>query len=173
MLFRSANLNQDRTEFRAKWKQEKDLVTAIQQLKHAVEDYKLEAQQAERNGDYGRVAELRYGKVKEAEGQIEKLHTEFLAIQKDSAMIKEEVTSEDIAEVVARWTGIPVAKMLQSEREKLLHLEEELHKRVVGQEEAISAVADAVRRNRAGLSDARRPVGSFIFLGTTDRKSVV
>ena len=162
-----ANLNQDRTEFRAKWQQEKDLVTAIQQLKHAVEDYKVEAQQAERNGDYGRVAELRYGKVKEAEGQIEKLHTEFLAIQKDSAMIKEEVTSEDIAEVVARWTGIPVAKMLQSEREKLLHLEEELHKRVVGQDEAISAVADAVRRNRAGLSDARRPVGSFIFLGTT------
>lgn len=162
-----ANLNQERTEFRAKWQREKDLVTAIQQLKHAVEDYKVEAQQAERNGDYGRVAELRYGKVKEAEGQIEKLHSEFLVIQKDSAMIKEEVTSEDIAEVVARWTGIPVAKMLQSEREKLLHLEEELHKRVVGQEEAISAVADAVRRNRAGLSDARRPVGSFIFLGTT------
>ncbi|MGE4568649.1 MAG: ATP-dependent chaperone ClpB [Bacteroidales bacterium] len=162
-----ANLNQERTEFRAKWQREKDLVTAIQQLKQAVEDYKTEAQQAERNGDYGRVAELRYGKVKEAEGEIEKLHSEFLAIQKDSAMIKEEVTSEDIAEVVARWTGIPVAKMLQSERDKLLHLEEELHKRVVGQEEAISAVADAVRRNRAGLSDARRPVGSFIFLGTT------
>lgn len=162
-----ANLNQERTTFRAKWQREKDLVTSIQQLKQSVESFKQEALQAERNGDYGRVAELRYGKIKEAEREIEKLHAEFLVIQSNSAMIKEEVTSEDIAEVVARWTGIPVAKMLQSEREKLLHLEEELHKRVVGQDEAISAVADAVRRNRAGLSDARRPVGSFIFLGTT------
>jgi len=162
-----ANLNQERTTFRAKWQREKDLVTSIQQLKQSVESFKQEALQAERNGDYGRVAELRYGKIKETEREIEKLHAEFLVIQSNSAMIKEEVTSEDIAEVVARWTGIPVAKMLQSEREKLLHLEEELHKRVVGQDEAISAVADAVRRNRAGLSDARRPVGSFIFLGTT------
>jgi len=152
---------------RAKWQHEKELVTAIQAQKNAIEGFKNEAQQAERNGNYERVAELRYGKIRDAEAAISNLTSRLQELQADSALIQEEITSEDIAGVVARWTGIPVARMLQSEREKLLHLEEELHKRVVGQDEAIEVVADAVRRNRAGLSDARKPIGSFIFLGTT------
>lgn len=161
-----ANLKDEQSRYRAQWELEKNIVDSIQQNKQEIEDLKLEAEQAERSGDYGRVAEIRYGKVKEAEAEIQRLEKELQQIQGES-LIKEEVSSEDIAEVVARWTGIPVSKMMQSERDKLLHLEEELHKRVVGQEEAISAVADAVRRSRAGLQDEKRPIGSFIFLGTT------
>src|SRR5690606_34831427 len=131
------------------------------------ENYKLEAERAERNGDYGQVAELRYGKIKEAQEKLDKLQEELDAQQKAGTLIKEEVTNEDIAEVVAKWTGIPVAKMLQSEREKLLKLEDELHRRVVGQEEAIQAVSDSIRRSRAGLQDSKRPIGSFLFLGPT------
>ena len=149
------------------WQAEKAVVAQIQEGKKAIEGFKLEAKQAERNGDYGRVAELRYGKIRQTEEKINALQQTLRDRQDGKALIKEEVTAEDIAEVVARWTGIPVARMLQSEREKLLHLEEELHRRVVGQDEAIRAVAEAVRRNRAGLSDAKRPIGSFIFLGTT------
>ncbi|HQV01236.1 MAG TPA: AAA family ATPase, partial [Bacteroidia bacterium] len=133
----------------------------------AIENFKLEADQAERSGDYGKVAEIRYGRIKDAEQKVTDLQLKLTAMQTAGAMMKEEVDSEDIADVVARWTGIPVKRMLQSEREKLLHLEDELHKRVIGQEDAIAAVSEAVRRNRAGLSDAKRPVGSFIFLGTT------
>lgn len=162
-----ANLSEQRNSMRAKWQNEKGLVTKIQAQKNAIENFKTEAQQAERNGDYEKVAELRYGKIRDAEAAIEKFKTELQQLQTDSALIKEEITAQDIAEIVARWTGIPVARMLQSEREKLLHLEEQLHKRVIGQQEAIGVVADAVRRNRAGLSDARKPIGSFIFLGTT------
>ncbi len=162
-----ANLGEDRNRLRAKWEEEKELVAAIQKTKEEVESYRFEAERAEREGDYGRVAELRYGKIKEAEAQIEKLNRELAGKQADSPLIKEEVGAEDIAEVVSKWTGIPVSRMLQSEREKLLHLEDELHERVVGQDEAIEAVADAIRRSRAGLQDARRPIGSFIFLGTT------
>jgi ATP-dependent Clp protease ATP-binding subunit ClpB len=162
-----ATLSEQRNSMRAKWQHEKELVTAIQEQKNAIEGFKNEAQQAERNGNYERVAELRYGKIRDAEAAISNLTSRLQELQADSALIQEEITSEDIAGVVARWTGIPVARMLQSEREKLLHLEEELHKRVVGQDEAIEVVADAVRRNRAGLSDARKPIGSFIFLGTT------
>ncbi len=161
-----ANLKEDQSRYRGQWDMEKSLIDGIQQNKSQIEELKLEADQAERSGDYGRVAEIRYGKVKEAEEEIVRLQTELQQIQADS-LIKEEVDSEDIAEVVARWTGIPVSKMMQSEREKLLHLEDELHKRVVGQDEAILAVADAVRRSRAGLQDEKRPIGSFIFLGTT------
>jgi len=142
------------------------VVDNIQNAKQDIENFKLEAERAEREGNYGLVAELRYGKIKQAQEELEKLQ-EQLAAQADNSLIKEEVTSEDIAEVVAKWTGIPVTKMLQSEREKLLHLEGELHKRVVGQEEAIIAVSDAVRRSRAGLQDQKRPIGSFLFLGTT------
>ncbi len=162
-----ANLNEERTRLRAKWQNEKNIIDSIQKNKQNIENFKFEADEAERRGDYGRVAELRYGKIKEAENDIEKLKKELTKIQSDFALIKEEVDAEDIAEVVSRWTGIPVSRMLQSEKDKLLKLEEELHKRVVGQDEAISAVADAVRRSRAGLQDVKRPIGSFIFLGTT------
>lgn len=161
------NLKAEESEYKAKWQAEKELINKIQQNKIDIEDAKFEAERAEREGDYGKVAELRYGKIKEKESEIEELNRQLHEQQGGRAMIKEEVDSEDIADVVARWTGIPVSKMLQSEREKLLNLEDELHKRVVGQHEAISAVADAVRRNRAGLSDPKRPIGSFIFLGTT------
>ncbi|MDN5284792.1 MAG: clpB [Mucilaginibacter sp.] len=162
-----ANLSAQRDSLRAKWKGEKDLVDGINQKVELIENYKLEAEQAERAGDYGKVAELRYGTIVEAQAEVEKLKAALLENQSDSRMLKEEVTADDIAGVVSRWTGIPVSKMIQSEREKLLHLEEELHKRVAGQEEAIEAISDAIRRSRAGLQDKRRPIGSFIFLGTT------
>jgi len=162
-----ANLNEERNAIKARWESEKNIIDAIQSGKEQLENLKLEAEQAERAGDYGRVAEIRYAKVKEVEEKIAELNIKLVAQQKSKAMIKEEVDSEDIAEVISKWTGIPINKMLQSEREKLLHLEEELHKRVVGQDEAISALADAVRRSRAGLQDMKRPIGSFIFLGTT------
>ncbi|WP_431241100.1 ATP-dependent chaperone ClpB [Flavobacterium sp. P21] len=162
-----ANLKEERNEIYAKWKQEKDIVDGIQAVKHEIEDFKYEAERAEREGDYGKVAEIRYGKIKEAQERQETLQKQLLEFQSGNSLIKEEVTREDIAEVVAKWTGIPVTKMLQTEREKLLHLEDELHKRVVGQEEAIEAVSDAVRRSRAGLQDMKKPVGSFLFLGTT------
>ncbi|MDD2246501.1 MAG: ATP-dependent chaperone ClpB [Proteiniphilum sp.] len=161
------NLKDEESEQKAKWKAEKELINKIQQAKIDIEDAKFEADRAEREGDYGKVAELRYGRIKEKENEIKDLQNQLHERQGGRAMIKEEVDAEDIADVVSRWTGIPVSKMLQSEREKLLQLEDELHKRVVGQEEAITAVADAVRRSRAGLSDPKRPVGSFIFLGTT------
>ena len=161
-----ANIKEERTEIFAKWKSEKDVVDNIQNAKQDIENFKIEAERAEREGNYGLVAELRYGKIKQAQEELEKLQI-TLANQGENTLIKEEVTSEDIAEVVAKWTGIPVTKMLQSEREKLLHLESELHKRVVGQQEAIIAVSDAVRRSRAGLQDQKRPIGSFLFLGTT------
>ena len=162
-----ANLTSERDSLKAAWQSEKSLVDRVNQEIQNIEDYKLEAEQAERAGDYGKVAELRYGKIKEAQDNAEKLKAELAEKQGNSRMLKEEVTSEDIADVVSRWTGIPVSKMVQSERDKLLNLEEELHKRVAGQEEAIEAIADAIRRSRAGLSDAKRPIGSFIFLGTT------
>lgn len=157
----------ERDRLREKWLKEKGIVSEIQSLKAAIEQYRFEADQAERNGDYGRVAELRYGRIKEAEETQQALHQKLREIQSDSALIKEEVEAEDIADVVARWTGIPVSRMLQSEREKLLLLEDELHKRVVGQDDAIEAVSDAIRRSRAGLQDQKKPLGSFIFLGTT------
>lgn len=163
-----AELSDKRTGLRAKWEGEKEVVEGIQKVKEEIEHLKFEAEQAERNGDYGKVAEIRYGKVKEAEAQLKSFESKLADMQQSgSQMIKEEVDSEDIASVVAGWTGIPVSRMLQSEREKLLHLEDELHKRVVGQEEAIEAISDAVRRSRAGLQDTKRPIGSFIFLGTT------
>ena len=162
-----ANLDEERKKFRAKWNAEKEIIDNIQKNKSDIEKLKLEAEQAERAGDYGRVAEIRYGKIKEAENNIEKLNSMLEKKQGDSALIKEEVSAEDIAEIVSSWTGIPVSKMLEGEKDKLLHLEEELHKRVIGQDEAITAVADAVRRSRAGLQDESRPIGSFIFLGTT------
>ncbi|MCG9792993.1 ATP-dependent chaperone ClpB [Flavobacterium algicola] len=163
-----ANLKEERNKIYAKWKSEKDVVDNVQAVKTEIEDYKYEAERAERDGDYGKVAEIRYGKIKEAQERLEILHKELIENQADgSSLIKEEVNREDIAEVVAKWTGIPVVKMLQGEREKLLHLEEELHRRVVGQEEAIEAVSDAVRRSRAGLQDMKKPVGTFLFLGTT------
>ncbi len=160
-----ANLSEERNEFRAKWSSEKQLVNNLQEQLNAIEQYKLEAEQAERSGDYGKVAEIRYGRIKEAEQKVESLKAELA--EKSSRIMKEEVTAEDIAAVVSRWTGIPLNKMIESEREKLLHLEEELHSRVIGQDEAIEAIADAVRRSRAGLQDKKRPIGSFIFLGTT------
>jgi len=160
-------LMESRNMLRAKWESEKNVIHKIQQLKEQIENLKFKADQAERDGNYGRVAEIRYGQIREAESEIEKYKKELHGIQKDTALIKEEVDSEDIAEIVSRWTGIPVSRMLQSERDKLMHLEDELHKRVVGQEEAIAAVSDAVRRSRAGLQDSKRPIGSFIFLGTT------
>ena len=162
-----ANLSGERDSLRAKWQGEKDLVDGINNKIEQIEDYKLEAEQAERAGDYGKVAELRYGKIKETQVEVEHLKKELEETQLDSRMLKEEVTAEDIAAVVSRWTGIPVTKMIQSEREKLLHLEHELHKRVAGQHEAIEAISDAIRRSRAGLQDKRKPIGSFIFLGTT------
>ena len=161
------DLQNQEKQIREKWESEKNLVAKIQQDKQSIEQLKIEADNAERDGNYGRVAEIRYGKLKELEQDIAKIQEELHSQQGDSALVKEEVTADDIAEVVSRWTGIPVNRMLESEREKLLHLEEELHKRVVGQEEAISAVANAVRRSRAGLHDPKRPIGSFIFMGTT------
>ncbi len=162
-----ANLRDNRNEVYAKWQSEKELVEQIQQKKKEIEDLKYEAEQAERNGIYGRVAEIRYGLIKNLDDDIEALKQKLSGIQADSPLINEEIGSEEIADIVSRWTGIPVSKMLQSEREKLLHLEDELHKRVVGQDEAIEAVANAIRRSRAGLQDTKRPIGSFIFLGTT------
>ncbi|MFY8111485.1 MAG: ATP-dependent chaperone ClpB [Flavobacterium sp.] len=162
-----ANLKEDRNEIYAKWKSEKDVVDNIQLVKTEIENFKYEAERAEREGDYGKVAEIRYGKIKEAQEKLAKLTHQLQENQSGTSLIKEEVTREDIAEVVAKWTGIPVMKMLQGEREKLLKLEDELHKRVVGQEEAIEAVSDAVRRSRAGLQDMKKPVGTFLFLGTT------
>jgi ATP-dependent Clp protease ATP-binding subunit ClpB len=160
-----AELNETRNELKAKWQNEKNIIDGIQKAKENIENYKLQADQAERAGDYGKVAELRYGKIKESEDVLKELQHQIS--EKGSTMLKEEVTSEDIAEVVGKWTGIPVAKMLQSDREKLLHLETELGKRVAGQSEAIQAISDAVRRSRAGMQDPKRPIGSFIFLGTT------
>jgi ATP-dependent Clp protease ATP-binding subunit ClpB len=161
-----ANLKEERNELNAKWKSEKETVENVQNIKQEIENYKLEAERAEREGDYGKVAEIRYGKIKEATEKLEKYQKQ-LAEQQDNALIKEEVTYEDIADVVAKWTGIPVTKMIQSELEKLLKLEDELHKRVIGQDEAIEAVSDAVRRSRAGLQNPQKPIGTFLFLGTT------
>jgi ATP-dependent Clp protease ATP-binding subunit ClpB len=162
-----SELKEQRNEIYAKWKSEKDIVDAIQSYKQQIEDFKLEAERAEREAEYGKVAELRYGKIIEAQKKVDELQIELLENQTEKSLIKEEVTQEDIADVVAKWTGIPVTKMLQSEREKLLNLEDELHKRVVGQEEAIEAISDAVRRSRAGLQDMKKPLGTFLFLGTT------
>lgn len=162
-----ANLKEERNEIFTKWKSEKDVVDAIQNVKQELEDFKLEAERAERDGDYGKVAEIRYGKTKEAQEKLDALQKQLAENQDGTSLIKEEVTREDIAEVVAKWTGVPVMKMLQGEREKLLKLEDELHQRVVGQEEAIEAISDAVRRSRAGLQDMKKPIGSFLFLGTT------
>lgn len=162
-----AELTEQRNQMKARWQTEKNLVESIQQEVKNIESYKFEADQAERSGDYGKVAELRYGRIKEAERHVEQLKDELRQKQAENALINEEVDSEQIAEIVSKWTGIPVTRMLQSERERLLHLEEELHKRVVGQDEAISVISDAIRRSRTGLSDGRRPIGSFIFLGTT------
>ncbi len=162
-----ANLREESNEIKARWESEKQVVQGIQSNKEKIEHLKVEAEQAERAGDYGKVAEIRYGRVREIEDKLKNLEKQLAEMQIDNALIKEEVDSEDIAGVVSRWTGIPVTRMLQSEREKLLHLESELHKRVIGQEEAISALSDAVRRSRAGLQDQKKPIGSFIFLGTT------
>jgi ATP-dependent Clp protease ATP-binding subunit ClpB len=162
-----ANLTEERNRLKAKWQSEKELVDQIQARKNEIEDLKFEAEGALRNGDLGKVAEIRYGRIPATEKLIEELKGKLTVLQKDSAMVNEEVDAEEIAAVVSRWTGIPVSRMLQSEKQKLLTLESELHKRVVGQEEAIGAVADAIRRSRAGLQDTKRPIGSFIFLGTT------
>lgn len=162
-----ANLKEERNQIFSKWKSEKDVVDNIQNIKAEIEDYKLEAERAERNGDYGKVAEIRYGKIQDAELKLTEFQKQLEENQKGQSLIKEEVTYEDIADVVAKWTGVPVTKMLQTDREKLLNLEEELHKRVVGQEEAIGAISDAVRRSRSGLQDPKKPIGSFLFLGTT------
>ena len=162
-----ASLNEQHSQMKARWQSEKEVVEAIQTEVKNIESYKFEAEQAERSGDYGRVAELRYGRIKEAENRVEELKEKLKTMQADNALINEEVDAEQVAEVVSKWTGIPVTRMMQSERERLLHLEEELHKRVVGQEEAISTISDAIRRSRTGLADARRPVGSFLFLGST------
>ena len=162
-----ADLKEEETKQKAQWESEKAQINKIQQNKIDIENLKFEADRAEREGDYGKVAEIRYGKIKQKEEDIKQTQEKLKTMQGASAMIKEEVDSDDIADVVSRWTGIPVSKMMQSEKEKLLHLEEELHKRVIGQDEAIQAIADAVRRSRAGLQDPKRPIGSFIFLGTT------
>lgn len=162
-----ARMREEEKEFTAKWKAEKDLINRIQQNKIDIEQLNFEADRAEREGDYAKVAEIRYSKVQQKEAENVQIQEQLKAMQREKALIKEEVDAEDIADVVSRWTGIPVNKMVQSEKEKLLHLEEELHERVIGQEEAIRAIADAVRRSRAGLNDPRRPIGSFIFLGTT------
>ncbi|WP_256004375.1 ATP-dependent chaperone ClpB [Pedobacter deserti] len=162
-----ANLSAERDEIKAKWQGEKDMVDNINTELKQIENFKLEAEQAERAGDYGKVAELRYGKIKASQDKVDQLKAELEALQKESRMLKEEVTADDIAGVVGRWTGIPVTKLVSSEREKLLNLENELHKRVAGQHEAIEAISDAIRRSRAGLQDKRKPIGSFIFLGTT------
>ena len=160
-------LGEQRNQMKARWQNEKSIVEAIQTEVKNIESYKFEAEQAERAGDYGKVAELRYGRIKEAEKHVEELKSQLKAMQADNAMINEEVDSEQVAEVVSRWTGIPVTRMLLSERQRLLHLEDELHKRIVGQDEAVALVANAVRRSRTGLADSHRPVGSFLFLGTT------
>jgi ATP-dependent Clp protease ATP-binding subunit ClpB len=162
-----SSLGENRSKQRAKWENEKKIINEIQKTREAIEAFKAKAEAAEKSGDYGKVAEIRYGKIKGAEQKIEVLKSNLLGAQGENALIKEEVDAEDIAEVVSKWTGIPVSRMLQSERDKLLTLEDELHKRIVGQEEAISAIANAVRRSRAGMQDAKRPIGSFIFLGTT------
>ena len=162
-----ANLNERRNDLSAKWQAEREIVDGIQKAKEEIDNYKFEAEQAERAGDYEKVAEIRYGKIKESETNLEKFKARLVELKEKSTLIKEEVDAEEIADVVSRWTGIPISKMLQSEREKLLYLEDELHKRVVGQNEAIEAVADAIRRSRAGLQDEKKPIGSFIFLGTT------
>ena len=162
-----ANLNDERNQLKVKWQAEKEVVEKIQQIKNDIENSKFEAEQAERDGDFGKVAEIRYGRIQKLEGDLEALKIKLQELQGDAAMINEEVTSEEIAEIVSRWTGIPVSRMLQSEREKLLNLETELHMRIVGQHDAIEAISDAIRRSRAGLQDAQRPIGSFIFLGTT------
>ena len=162
-----AELKEQETQFRAKWEGERQLVNKIQQDKQEMENLKFEAERAEREGDYGKVAEIRYSKLKALEDDIKAIQQQLANAQNGDSLVREEVTADDIAEVVSRWTGIPVTRMMQSEREKLLHLEEELHKRVIGQEEAITAVSDAVRRSRAGLQDPKRPIASFIFLGTT------
>ena len=162
-----AELREQETQFRAKWEGERQLINKIQQDKQEMENLKLEAERAEREGDYGKVAEIRYSKLKALEDDIKAIQNQLATAQNGDSLVREEVTADDIAEVVSRWTGIPVTRMMQSEREKLLHLEEELHKRVIGQDEAITAVSDAVRRSRAGLQDPKRPIASFIFLGTT------
>ncbi|MFA5196369.1 MAG: AAA family ATPase, partial [Bacteroidales bacterium] len=162
-----AGLKEEHNNLKSRWQMEKDIVEGIQQQKKEIESYKFEADAAERDGNYGLVAELRYGKIKQAETKLEELKAKLNSLQSASAMINEEVDAGQIAEIVSKWTGIPVSKMLESEKEKLLHFEDELHKRVVGQEEAIIAVSDAIRRSRAGLQDARKPIGSFLFLGTT------
>ena len=166
-----AELREQETQFRAKWEGERQLVNKIQQDKQEMENLKYEAERAEREGDYGKVAEIRYSKLKALEDDIAAIQRQLDSASGDSVagnrLVREEVTADDIAEVVSRWTGIPVSRMMQSEREKLLHLEEELHRRVIGQDEAITAVSDAVRRSRAGLQDPKRPIASFIFLGTT------
>ena len=162
-----AQMREDEKEFAAKWKAEKDLINRIQQNKIDIEQLNFEAERAEREGDYAKVAEIRYSKVQQKETENTQIQEQLAMMQGEKALIKEEVDAEDIADVVSRWTGIPVNKMVQSEKEKLLHLEAELHERVIGQEDAIRAIADAVRRSRAGLNDPRRPIGSFIFLGTT------
>lgn len=162
-----ANLKEERNQIFSKWKSEKDVVDNIQNIKSEIEEFKLEAERAERNGDYGKVAEIRYGKIQDAEAKLVEFQKQLEENQKGHSLIKEEVTYEDIADVVAKWTGVPVTKMLQTDREKLLNLEAELHKRVVGQEEAIEAISDAVRRSRSGLQDPKKPIGSFLFLGTT------
>ncbi len=167
LRFDLENIKEERNSIHAKWKSEKEVVDAIQNLKKDIEEFKLEADRAERDGDFGKVAELRYGKIKEAKENLLELENKLAENDKGDSLIKEEVTTEDIAEVVAKWTGIPVTKMLQSDREKLLKLEDELHKRVVGQDEAIIAVSDAIRRSRAGLQDDKKPIGTFLFLGTT------
>jgi len=162
-----AELREQEQQFRAKWEGERQLINQIQQDKQQMENLRFEAEKAEREGNYQRVAEIRYGKLKELEEDIKHIQAQLANAQGGNVMVREEVTADDIAEVVSRWTGIPVSRMMQSEREKLLHLEEELHKRVIGQNEAITAVSDAVRRSRAGLQDPKRPIASFIFLGTT------
>ncbi len=162
-----ANLREEEKSLKAKWQAEKTEINKIQQNKIDIEQLKLEAERAEREGDYAKVAEIRYSRIKQKEDENVEIQTRLKELQGEGAMIKEEVDAEDIAEIVSRWTGIPVKKMAQSEKEKLLHLEEELHRRVIGQDDAIRAVSDAVRRSRAGLNDPRRPIGSFIFLGTT------
>jgi ATP-dependent Clp protease ATP-binding subunit ClpB len=162
-----ANLSDERNQLKAKWQAEKEVVDGIQKRKKDIEDYKFEAELAERSGDYGKVAEIRYGHIQEAEKELKELNVKMIEMQANTALIKEEVDAEDIADVVSKWTGIPVNKMLQSEKDKLLQLETQLHKRVIGQDEAIEAIADAIRRGRAGLQDNKRPLGSFIFLGTT------
>ena len=162
-----AELRDKESQYRAKWEGERALVNKIQEDKQQIENLKIEAERAEREGNYGRVAEIRYGKIKALENDIAAIQQQLHSQQGADVMVREEVTADDIAEVVSRWTGIPVSRMMQSEREKLLHLEEELHKRVIGQQEAIQAVSDAVRRSRAGLQDPKRPIASFIFLGTT------